>query len=128
MCGFAVKHPNGQIVHPYEWRQSAEYADQTSTGGYYAVCIDNQFSRFAGKLVNLYLSVIRYDMWDKYAKEVEELDMNIKNFTVSKLFINSFLYLLLAIRYLLPLIMSGNTCYLFLMMIIATKELYNYLC
>lgn len=83
MCGFAVRHPNGQIVHPYEWRQSAEYADQTSSGGYYAVCLDNQFSRFAGKLVNLYLSVIRYDMWEKYAKEVEELDMNIKNFTVS---------------------------------------------
>lgn len=83
MCGFAVRHPNGQIVHPYEWRQSAEYADQTSSGGYYAVCIDNQFSRFAGKLVNLYLSVIRYDMWEKYAKEVEELDMNIQNFTVS---------------------------------------------
>lgn len=83
MCGFAVRHPNGQIVHPYEWRQSAEYADQTSSGGYYAVCIDNQFSRFAGKMVNLYLSVIRYDMWEKYAKEVEELDMNISNFTVS---------------------------------------------
>lgn len=83
MCGFAVRHPNGQIVHPYEWRQSAEYADQTSSGGYYAVCIDNQFSRFAGKLVNLYLSVIRYDMWEKYSKEIEELDMNIKNFTVS---------------------------------------------
>ncbi|KAJ2952520.1 hypothetical protein O0L34_g6836 [Tuta absoluta] len=87
MCGFAVRHPNGQIVHPYEWRQSAEYADQTSTGGYYAVCIDNQFSRFAGKLVNLYLSVIRYDMWEKYAKEVEELDMNIKNFTSSIQFV-----------------------------------------
>ncbi|XP_063620005.1 transmembrane emp24 domain-containing protein 5 [Cydia splendana] len=83
MCGFAVRHPNGQIVHPYEWRQSAEYADQSSSGGYYSVCIDNQFSRFAGKLVNLYLSVIRYDMWEKYAKEVEELDMNIKNFTSS---------------------------------------------
>lgn len=83
MCGFGVRHPNGKLVHPYEWKQSAEYADQSSSGGYYAVCIDNQFSRFASKLVNLYLSVIRYDMWEKYAKEVEELDMNIKNFTVS---------------------------------------------
>ncbi|XP_050671838.1 transmembrane emp24 domain-containing protein 5 [Leptidea sinapis] len=87
MCGFAVRHPNGQIVHPYEWRQSAEYADQTSSGGYYGVCIDNQFSKFAGKLVNLYLSVIRYDMWEKYAKEVEQLDMNINNFTNSIQFV-----------------------------------------
>lgn len=86
-CGFGVRHPNGQIVHPYEWLQSAEYADQSSSGGYYSVCIDNQFSRFAGKLVNLYLSVIRYDMWDQYTKEIEELNMNIQNFTTSIQFV-----------------------------------------
>lgn len=82
MAGFAVRHPNGQIVHPYQWQPSSEYTDQQSTGGYYSVCIDNQFSRFAGKLVNLYLTVIRYDEWDKYAKEIEELQLNIHNFTV----------------------------------------------
>lgn len=60
MAGFAVRHPNGQIVHPYQWRPNADYQDQASTGGYYSVCIDNQFSRFAAKLVNLYLTVIRY--------------------------------------------------------------------
>lgn len=60
MAGFAVRHPSGQIVHPYQWRRNADYQDQASTGGYYSVCIDNQFSRFAAKLVNLYLTVIRY--------------------------------------------------------------------
>jgi len=60
MAGFAVRHPNGQIVHAYQWKPSAEYQDQTSSGGYYAVCVDNQFSRFAAKLVNLYITVIRY--------------------------------------------------------------------
>ena len=60
MAGFAVRDPNGQIVHPYQWRPNADYQDQSSTGGYYSVCIDNQFSRFAAKLVNLYLTVIRY--------------------------------------------------------------------
>lgn len=83
MAGFAVRHPSGHIVHPYEWRPSATYTDQTSTGGYYSVCIDNQFSRFAAKLVNLYLTVIRYDEWDKMSKELEEMDLNISNFTVS---------------------------------------------
>lgn len=82
MAGFAVRHPSGQIVHPYQWKQSSEYQDQSSTGGYYSVCIDNQFSRFADKLVNLYLTVVRYDMWDKYAKETEEINMNMDNFTV----------------------------------------------
>lgn len=83
MAGFAVRHPNGQIVHPYQWKASGEYQDQSSTGGYYAVCIDNQFSRFADKLVNLYLTVVRYDQWDKYTKEIEEINMNMENFTVS---------------------------------------------
>lgn len=82
MAGFAVRHPTGQIVHPYQWKPSSEYQDQSSTGGYYSVCIDNQFSRFAGKLVNIYITVVRYDMWEKYTKEIEELNMNMENFTV----------------------------------------------
>ncbi|KAF2880285.1 hypothetical protein ILUMI_25881 [Ignelater luminosus] len=81
MAGFAVRHPSGQIVHPYQWKPNGEYQDQSSTGGYYSVCIDNQFSRFADKVVNLYLTVVRYDLWDKYAKEVEEINMNMDNFT-----------------------------------------------
>ncbi|KAF5272138.1 hypothetical protein FQA39_LY01220 [Lamprigera yunnana] len=81
MAGFAVRHPSGQIVHPYQWKPNGEYQEQSSTGGYYSVCLDNQFSRFANKLVNLYLTVVRYDLWDKYAKEVEEINMNINNFT-----------------------------------------------
>lgn len=86
MAGFAVRHPNGQIVHSYEWKAHSDYTDQTSTGGYYSVCIDNQFSRFAGKLVNLYLTVIRYDQWDRLSKEVEEMHLNMENFTVSMIF------------------------------------------
>lgn len=81
MAGFAVRHPNGQIVHPYQWQANAEYGDQTSTGGYYSVCVDNQFSRFAGKLINLYITVIKYDEWDKFTKEIEALQLNMENFT-----------------------------------------------
>lgn len=84
MAGFAVRHPSGQIVHPYQWQANSEYTDQTSTGGYYGVCIDNQFSRFAGKLVNMYITVIKYEEWDKYAKEIEALQLDMQNFTVSE--------------------------------------------
>lgn len=59
-AGFAVRNPEGVIVHPYQWRTDVDYQDQSVTGGYYSVCIDNQFSRFAPKLVNLYITVIRY--------------------------------------------------------------------
>lgn len=82
MAGFAVRHPSGNIVHPYQWQPSSEYTDQHSTGGYYAVCIDNQFSRFAGKLVNIYITVIKYDEWDRYSKEIEAMQLDIQNFTV----------------------------------------------
>lgn len=58
-AGFAVRNPEGVLVHPYQWRPSADYQDATVNGGYYSVCIDNQFSRFAAKLVNLYITVIR---------------------------------------------------------------------
>jgi len=80
-AGFAVRHPNGEIVKPYQWLPSADYNEQTSTGGYYAVCLDNQFSRFASKLVNIYITVIKYDEWDKYAKEIESLNLNMQNFS-----------------------------------------------
>lgn len=84
MAGLAVRNPSGQIVHPYQWKPSSEYQDQSSSGGYYSVCIDNQFSRFAAKLVNIYITVVRYDLWDKYSKDVEEANMNMDNFTVTK--------------------------------------------
>ncbi|XP_015172560.1 PREDICTED: transmembrane emp24 domain-containing protein 5-like [Polistes dominula] len=80
-AGFAVRNPEGLIVYPYQWRANADYQDQTPTGGYYSVCIDNQFSRFAPKLVNLYITVIRYDQWEKYTKELEELNLSVENFT-----------------------------------------------
>ncbi|KAL1137966.1 hypothetical protein AAG570_009661 [Ranatra chinensis] len=83
MAGFAVRHPSGQIVLPYQWRANSDYQEQQSTGGYYHVCIDNQFSRFADKLVNLYMTVIRYDQWDLYSKELEDLNLSVENFTMT---------------------------------------------
>lgn len=59
MAGMAVRNPKGEIVHPYTWKQSSEYEEVSQTGGYYAVCIDNQFSRFAAKLINLYMTTFR---------------------------------------------------------------------
>lgn len=68
-------------VHPYQWQAQSDYTDGQSTGGYYSVCIDNQFSRFASKLVNLYITVVKYDDWEKFTKEIEDLNLNMNNFT-----------------------------------------------
>lgn len=69
--GFAVRKPDGKVVHPYQWKASSEYEENTAAGGYYSVCLDNQFSKFAAKLVNLYLTTFRYDEWEKFAQELQ---------------------------------------------------------
>lgn len=81
--GFAVKKPDGKTVHPYQWKASAEYEEQTAEEGYYAVCLDNQFSKFSAKLVNLYLTTFRYDEWEKFAQELQDMDVTVQNFTAA---------------------------------------------
>lgn len=80
-AGFAVRNPDGVIVHPYQWVASSDYRDLAQKTGYYSVCIDNQFARFAAKLINLYISVVKFDQWEKYTKELEELNLSVENFT-----------------------------------------------
>lgn len=82
-AGLAIRHPNGQLVKAYEWLPTSDYSEPSSTGGYYAICLDNQFSRFASKLVNIYITVIKYDQWTKYAQEIEGLQLNMQNFTAT---------------------------------------------
>ena len=61
MAGFAVRHPKGHHVLPYKWVQDTEYEnEEKSEGGNYELCVDNQFSRYADKLVNLYITTFRY--------------------------------------------------------------------
>jgi hypothetical protein len=55
-AGFAVKDPSGRFVMPYEWKAQANYDIEKAVGGYYALCIDNQFSKFSAKLVSVYLN------------------------------------------------------------------------
>jgi len=54
--GFGVKSPTGQFVLPYEWKDEATYDVPAAQGGYYSLCIDNQFSKFSAKLVSVYLN------------------------------------------------------------------------
>ena len=58
--GMAVRNPSMKVVHPYAWKATSEYEESdVPQGGYYSVCLDNQFSRFSAKLVNLYLTTFR---------------------------------------------------------------------
>ena len=71
------------VVHPYAWKASSEYEEESAVGGYYSVCLDNQFSRFSAKLVNLYLTTFRYDEWEKFSQELQDMDITVENFTMA---------------------------------------------
>lgn len=80
--GMAVRNPQLKVVHPYAWKASSEYEESDiASGGYYSVCLDNQFSRFSAKLVNLYLTTFRYDEWEKFSQELQDMDITVENFT-----------------------------------------------
>nr|SVE83243.1 EOG090X0AV2 [Daphnia magna] len=81
MAGFAVRNPSGQLVHPYQWKPASEFQEVSPTGGYYGICVDNQFSRFAAKLVNLYITTFRYDQWEKFTQELKDIDVSAENCT-----------------------------------------------
>lgn len=51
--------------------------------GYYHLCIDNSLSRFASKLVSMYVNSFKRDKWEDYIKELEDTDVTVANFTVS---------------------------------------------
>jgi len=82
--GMAVRDPKLKVVHPYSWKASSEYEESDiAEGGYYSVCLDNQFARFSAKLVNLYLTTFRYDEWEKFSQELQDMDVTVENFTTT---------------------------------------------
>merc|ERR1712242_577968 len=82
--GMAVRNPSMKVVHPYAWKASSEYEESDIvSGGYYSVCLDNQFSRFSAKLVNLYITTFRYDEWEKFSQELQDMDVTVENFTMA---------------------------------------------
>lgn len=50
--------------------------------GYYQFCIDNSLSRFASKLVSLYVAAYRRHEWESYIEELSAADVTVSNFTV----------------------------------------------
>ena len=38
-------------------------------------------TRFSAKLVNLYLTTFRYDEWEKFSAELQDMDVTVENFT-----------------------------------------------
>lgn len=47
------------------------------------MCIDNSVSRFASKLVSLYVASFKRDEWEKYIQELTDAEVTVANFTSS---------------------------------------------
>lgn len=54
--------------------------------GPYAICLDNTMSRMASKLVYVFLVTYVEEEWSQYRKEIEDVELTVSNFTVSKCF------------------------------------------
>lgn len=81
LVGVALQHSNGSMVYNHEVEASTHFTDHFSAEGYYIICLDNP-STFANRLVSIYIHVVKHKEWAAYAKEIEELHLNIQNFTV----------------------------------------------
>lgn len=51
--------------------------------GAYQVCFDNTASRFAEKLVYIYLVTYVPEEWSKYLQEIQSVSASVQNFTVT---------------------------------------------
>ena len=60
-----------QIYQLFCLQAVSEYEEAAAEEGYWSVCLDNQFSKFSAKMVNLYLTTFRYDEWEKFAEELQ---------------------------------------------------------
>lgn len=83
-AGFVVRDPLGGFTLPYQWSESAD-VDETAvqSEGYYQFCIDNTHSRFASKLVSLYVASFKRDEWENFIGELSGLEVTVGNVTSS---------------------------------------------
>lgn len=63
------------------WKTDGAFERKIEHEGVYELCFDNSFSRFASKLVYLYMVAYIEADWEKYQKELESLEGAADNFT-----------------------------------------------
>lgn len=71
------------IINAHYWKGQGLIEADVSRDDTLAVCIDNSFSRFAGKLVYLYFVAFVMADWSKYVMELQEINVLAGNFTES---------------------------------------------
>ena len=80
--GMTVRNPDMEDVYPYMVTASSEYEEENAKAGYYSVCLDNR-SSFSTKLVNIFLSTFRKDLYIHIDQELQDMDVTVQNFTTT---------------------------------------------
>ncbi|XP_041378094.1 transmembrane emp24 domain-containing protein 5-like [Gigantopelta aegis] len=70
---FIVRDPNFQILENVYLQSDGSVHKKAVIEGVYSVCLDNTFSRFSSKLVVVVLIASKYEDWDQYTANIEEL-------------------------------------------------------
>ncbi|KAL3861724.1 hypothetical protein ACJMK2_008034 [Sinanodonta woodiana] len=78
-----LKGPNQAIIDSRINLPSGAFERTASETGDYSICIDNTLSRFSSKLVHLYMVAYITSGWEKYMKEIEDVNLAVSNFSTS---------------------------------------------
>ncbi|XP_069114716.1 transmembrane emp24 domain-containing protein 6-like isoform X1 [Argopecten irradians] len=83
LIDIVVKDPTSYIVEAHYAKSEVTIQHLVKIAGVYTICLDNQFSRMASKLVYVYLITFVPAEWTKYVQEIEDMNMAVSNFTHS---------------------------------------------
>lgn len=73
--------PNYQVIQHLPYQTDGKIDHVAVMFGAYQVCFDNTASRFAEKLVYIYLVTYVPEEWSKYLQEIQSVSASVQNFT-----------------------------------------------
>ncbi|XP_061162354.1 transmembrane emp24 domain-containing protein 6-like [Saccostrea echinata] len=73
--------PHYQIIQHLPYQTDGKIDHVAVMYGAYQLCFDNTASRFAGKLVYIYIVTYVTEEWTKYLEEIQSVSASVNNFT-----------------------------------------------
>ncbi|KAK3599621.1 hypothetical protein CHS0354_035864, partial [Potamilus streckersoni] len=78
-----LKSPNNMIIDSRINNPDGAFERAAAETGDYSICIDNTLSRFSSKLVYFYMVTYVTSEWEKYIKELDDVQVAVSSFTTS---------------------------------------------
>lgn len=78
-----IKEPNGYELGKRLWTNKGSFDKKIEKSGIYSICIDNSSSRFASKLVYIYLMTYAVQEWMTFTTDLSNFEDQIGNVTTN---------------------------------------------